>query len=107
MFEFKMEGFDELEKRLDELHDQADQIRGTQEVPLDELLNPGFLAKYSRFLSYDEMFEESGIRLKSQDDFANLPDGELDKVIQQNTTFATWQDMVSAAAVEWFQKKIR
>jgi hypothetical protein len=103
---FEIKGLDELSKKLENLGDRADAMNGTQDVPLSELLTPGFLAKYSRFLSEDEMFEASGIKVESPEDFAKIPDEEWDDFIQHNTLFATWSDMLSAAGNEWAAKKL-
>ena len=107
MLEFKIEGLDELQRSLDELGSRASQIHGKQDIPLDELLTAGFLAKHSRFLSVDELFEASGFRVESAEDFASIPDDEWERFVQQNTTFATWEDMLSAAGTEWAQKKLK
>jgi hypothetical protein len=107
VFEFKIEGLDELQRNLEELGDRASQIHGRQEVPLNELLTAGFLAKHSRFLSVDEMFKASGFKVETSEDFAKIPDDEWEHFVQQNTTFATWHDMLSAAGTEWAQKKLK
>jgi hypothetical protein len=60
---FEIKGLDELSKKLDDLAERAETVNGTQEVPLSELLTPGFLAKHSRFLSEDEMFDASGFKV--------------------------------------------
>jgi hypothetical protein len=101
----EFEGFDELSKRLDDLKESADSIQGTQ-VPLGELLTPGFLAKHTRFLSEVEMFEASGFRIQTAEDFEKIPNEEWDNFIQQNTPFATWSDMLCAAGAEWAQKRL-
>jgi hypothetical protein len=103
MIEFN--GFDELSQKLDELKESAESIQGTQ-VPLGELLTPGFLAKHTRFLSEDELFEASGFSVQSTEDFKKIPDEEWDNFIRQNTPFATWSDMLSAAGAKWAQKKL-
>lgn len=102
----EIKGFDELSKKLEDLAEKAESIHGTQEVALGELLTPGFLAKHTRFLSEDEMFEASGFKIETAEDFANIPDEEWDNFIQQNTPFASWSDMLSAAGTEWTQKKL-
>jgi len=102
----EIKGFDDLSKKLEDLAEKAESIHGTQEVPLSELLTPGFLAKHTRFLSEDEMFEASGFKVETAEDFANIPDEEWDNFIQQNTPFASWSDMLSAAGTEWTQKKL-
>jgi len=101
----KFDGFDKLSKKLDELKESAESIQGTQ-VPLGELLTPGFFAKHTRFLSDDELFEASGFSVQSTEDFEKIPNEEWDNFIQQNTPFATWSDMLSAAGAEWAQKKL-
>ena len=104
MIEF--EGFDEVSRELDNLAEKAESIHGTQEVPLSELLTPGFLAKHTQYLSEDEMFEASGFKVETADDSEKIPDEEWDGFIRQNTPFATWSEMLSAAATEWTQKKL-
>jgi hypothetical protein len=101
----EFDGFDELSKKLNELKESAESIQGT-EVPLGELLTPGFLAKHTRFLSEDEMFEASGFNVETAEDFEKIPDDEWNNFIEQNTPFATWSDMLSAAAAEWTRKKL-
>ena len=73
---------------------------------MGELLTPGFLAKHTRFLSKDEMFEASGFNIQTAEDFEKIPDEEWDDFVQQSTPFATWNDMLSAAGAEWVQKKL-
>lgn len=106
MFEFKIEGIDGVQRSLEELAERASRIGGSQEVPLGELLAPGFLSKYSRFLSVDELLEASGFKADTAEEFAKIPEEELDLFIERNTTFATWDEMLSAAGTEWAQKKL-
>jgi len=101
----EFDGFDELSKKLEDLQESAESIQGTQ-VPLSELLTPGFLAKHTRFLSEDEMFEASGFKVETAEDFEKIPDEEWDRFIEQNTPFTTWSEMLSAAGAEWAQKKL-
>lgn len=101
----KVDGFDDFSQKLNELQESADAIHGTQ-VPLGELLTPGFLAKHTRFLSEDEMFEASGFTVITAEDFRKIPDAEWDSFIQKNTPFPTWSDMLSAAASEWTRKTL-
>jgi hypothetical protein len=101
----KFDGFDEVTKKLEDLQESAESIQGTQ-VPLSELLTQGFLAKHTRFLSEDEMFEASGFKVETAEDFEKIPDEDWAHFIEQNTPFATWSDMLSAAGAEWAQKKL-
>ena len=101
----KFDGFDELSKKLDDLKESVESMHGAQ-VPLGELLNPGFLGKHTRFLSEDEMFAASGFKIETAEDFEKIPDEEWDNFIHQNTPFAAWSDMLSAAGAEWAERKL-
>ena len=102
----EIKGLDELSKHLEDLAERAESVNGTQEVPLSEFLTPGFLARHTRFLSEGEMFEASGFKVESAEDFEKIPDAEWDSFIAQNTPFPTWSDMLSAAGTEWLQRKL-
>ncbi|MGD0292220.1 MAG: hypothetical protein ABSB30_00015 [Terracidiphilus sp.] len=97
----KIEGLDEMTAKLEELSNRASDLQGSHEVPLTELLTPGFLAGCSIFLSPDELFAASGFKVESTEDFAAIPDNEWDDFIQKNTSYETWNDMLSAASTEW------
>ena len=73
---------------------------------MSELLTPGFLAKHSRFLSTDEMFGASGFKVETTEDFQNIPGNDWNDFIRKNTSFATWDDMLSTAGAEWAKAKL-
>jgi hypothetical protein len=104
LIEFR--GFEEASRKLEELAEKAQSIHGTQQVPLSELLTPGFLARHTQFLSEEEMFETSGFKVETTEDFEKIPEEDWDEFIRQNTPFATWSEMLSAAAAEWTRKKL-
>lgn len=101
-----MKGFDELERKLNDLADRAKRLDGTHNVPISELLTPGFLAGCSRFASADQMFQASGFKIESADDFKAIPDAEWDMFIKNNTSFGSWQEMLQAAGAEWTRKQL-
>lgn len=102
----EMKGLNELAKKLDTLAQRAGDLHGSHEVPLTELLSPGFLAKCSQFLSLDEMFAASGFEVKNTEDFKAIPDAEWDDFIRINTSYESWSDMLSAASGEWVQARL-
>ncbi len=103
---FKIEGLDNLTKKLDELAQRASDLHGSHEVPLGELLTPAFLAKCSQFLSPDEMFAASGFEVKSSDDFKAIPDDQWDEFIRKHTSYESWSEMLSAASAEWTKERL-
>ena len=78
----KITGIDELRKKLDDLAKKADSLDG-QHIPVSELLSPSFVSKHTSFSSADELFEASGFKVETQEDFAAIPDNKW-------VTFKRW-----------------
>jgi hypothetical protein len=92
-FKVDLSGLDELQRRLTKLGDPHD-------VPMIELLNPGFMTKHTHFRSFEDMLGHSGCSVKMPEDF-KIPDAPWDAFIAANSTFTSWHEMLEAAAAEW------
>jgi hypothetical protein len=103
---FRMDGFDELQRKLQNMADNLREIEGTKEVPMNEVLTPDFLSSCSRFSSLEDMFTASGFKVESPEDFKAIPDDEWDAFIQQNTNFESWQQMLGEAGSVWAKNRI-
>ena len=103
---FRMDGFDELQRKLQGMADNLREIEGTNEVPMSEVLTPEFLSACSRFASLEEMFAASGFKVDSPEDFKAIPDDEWDAFIRQHTKFDTWQEMLGEAGSVWAKNRI-
>src|SRR4051812_48234134 len=99
-------GLEQLQKTLNDLKNKIESISGEQSVPISELLTPNFLATCSTFASVDEMFERSGFKVESQEDFAAIPDDPWDEFIRSNTSFLSWREMLQAAGAAWAKNKL-
>ncbi len=64
------------------------------------LFSNTFLLKYSEVDTVDALIELGGFKVTSQDEFFAIPDDEWDAVINVHTEFASWQEMLIAAANE-------
>jgi len=102
----KMTGLDEFQKKLDDLKNRVESISGERSIPLNELLTPDFLAACSTFSSAEELFERSGFKVESQEDFAAIPDEPWDEFIRVNTSYFNWQEMLQAAGAAWTKAKL-
>ena len=102
----KITGLDELQRKLDDLSRRSKSLAGKQNVPIPELLTPGFLRTCSRFQSVEQMFEASGFKIDSTEDFAAIPDTEWDEFIRVNTSFASWEALLSKAGGEWAARRL-
>lgn len=95
----KITGLDELAKNLEGMS-------GTQNVPIEELLTPEFVSFHTKFANIEEMFEASGFKIESQDDFAAIPDEDWDKFIRTISAFSDWESMLGEAGSAWAVKKL-
>jgi hypothetical protein len=52
------------------------------------------------------LFESSGFRIESPEDFKAIPDADWDAFIGRETTFADWQAMLDEAVKVWTIKQL-
>jgi len=102
----EIKGAKEVQQKLRDLSNRARQLDGPQNVSILELLTPSFLSTCSRFESAHEMFEASGFKIESKEDFKAIPDAEWDEFIKKNTSFPNWRQMLEAAAVPWTKQRL-
>ena len=102
----KVTGLEEFQRKLDDMARRAEDLSGTQNVPITEILTPDFLHRCSRFHSAEEMFEASGFKIESEEDFAAIPDAAWDEFIRANTSFATWEAMLGEAGGAWAARRL-
>lgn len=103
---FKIEGLDELQQKLDELVNNAEELDGEHHIPISELLTGDFVSQHTSFSSADEMFEASGFKIQTQEDFAAIPDVEWDTFIRSISSFDDWQSMLGAAGQAWAKRRL-
>jgi hypothetical protein len=101
-----LEGFDELQRKLQDLATRAETLDGEHSVPMSELFPPDFIRRFTDFLDLDEMFKASGFHVESTEDFAKIPDDAWDRFIAERTLFGNWHEMQEKAGGEWVSKKL-
>lgn len=102
---FKITGLDEAMKKLNDLQKKAESIN-QQSVPISEVLTPAFLQRHTPFGSADEMYESSGFKIETAEDFAAVPDDEWNAFIRSVSSFADWKAMLDEAGKEWVTTKL-
>ena len=50
--------------------------------------------------------KKSGFKVESQEDFEAIPDDVWDEFIRNNTSFASWKEMLQAAGAAWAKAKL-
>ncbi|MEZ7197201.1 hypothetical protein [Pseudodesulfovibrio karagichevae] len=98
-----MKGFDELDKKLKRLENNAKQMDGTREVSLVELFPSNFMSEYTSFADIQEFFDFVDIDLENEE----LGDSEvLQTAIRERTQFSSWQEMLEQATVTYVEKQL-
>ena len=98
-------GFEIDTRGLDKLQKKAEDLSGTNHVKLLDLFNVGFMSKNTSFSSVEEMFEKSGLEIKSEEDIEKNQE-VWDEFIKTNTNYAGWEAMFKAATAEWLKKEL-
>ena len=76
-------------------------------VSFDKLFNEGFMAKYSNLQTIDEMFDQAGVTIESEDDFTALPEEKLNSIVKQHTNFGSWKEMLGKASEEYLGSEMK
>ena len=98
----KFKNFKEFGEKLNKVVDDA-----SGNVTLNTLFNQAFMAKYSTAKTIDEMFDEAGINIDSEDDFKALSEETKNSTVSKFTSFSTWEDMLSKASEEYMGCEIK
>jgi hypothetical protein len=96
---------DELSRKLDGLHTYGLPLPGTG-VPLEELFDPPFMLSYTRFATISRMLERGGFNATSNEEFARIPEEQLDLWVAAHTEFGSWLEMCARAVEEWAARQI-
>lgn len=103
---FKMDGFDDLNKKLNQMQQAAKEMEKGEEVSFDVLFNQSFMVKNTQFNSFDELLKAGNFVVNSTEDFEAIPDNEFDQYIAKSTQFDNWEDMRNTAATDYAAKKL-
>jgi hypothetical protein len=93
-------------KLFENLVRRAKKLNVQKSASLADLLTPAFVSRCSRFNLADEMFESSGFKIGSLEDFEAISDVEWDLFIRRNTSFTDRKEMLKAASREWVKQQL-
>ena len=102
----KITGMDSLQKKLKKMADGARELEGQHQVAIPDLLTEPFLAKHTSFANAQELFDKSGFKINSAEDFKAIPDYEWDQYISSVSSFESWKEMLQSATVEYAKRKM-
>jgi|GEM_PF-2718404 len=106
MSEHHFDDCEEFESSLEKMQENAENLGGGSDVSLSDLLSNSFLAEHSRFASLEEFTEASGLDFGSSQSFDAIDPVVLDSFVQENSSFANWQEMINEAVLCYLGEKL-
>jgi hypothetical protein len=104
--EIRIEGLDQLQRKLEDLERRARSLSGEHAVTFDEIFPQSFMRRHTHYQTIQEMLDASPWKVKNQADFAAIPDAPWDEFVQKSTRFRSWKEMQETAAEEYFARKL-
>ncbi|MDK7952181.1 hypothetical protein [Lactobacillus paragasseri] len=101
----EINGLEALQKRLDNISRNAQELAGNNRVDFDKLFNPSFMNKYTDLSSIKEFLDILGVH--NQEELNNLPKSQLDTYTSQHTRFTSWHEMLQTATKEYVVKSLK
>lgn len=102
----EMKGFNELQKRLQDMQKAAQELDGQQNVPLTELLSEEFISEHTSLSNLEEFFENGEFKFKTREEFDAIPQAQLDEYVRSVSNFEDWEEMLGSATKEYISKKL-
>jgi hypothetical protein len=102
----EIQGMKELQKKLQDMSDNAKALDGEHSLSIDQLLSEEFLGKCSRFHSSDELIADSGLEMNTAEDFDGPLSEGWNSYIRENTSYSSWKDMLTDAGKEWVTRQM-
>lgn len=100
---FKIDGFDELNKLLNNVEKTASNLSG--DYSFDEIFSQQFMQSNTKFDSIYDFFEKFNIPT-TQEEFESFPECELDEIVKTNTQFQSWESMFDSAVEHFLSSKL-
>jgi len=102
----EIRGFEDVVDDLDRVSGLEGADAGEVDVSIADLFPRDFMEPYTAFVSVQAFFEASPWTVETESDFDDIPEDALDKHVDANTGFRSWETMLTAAAREWILRKI-
>lgn len=94
-----------IQARLKKLEKDFSSLDG-QQVSFDEIFTPNFMRAHSIYDSIQALLDDSDFKLEKAEDFFDIPRLQWDRHIRNRTDFDNWEEMKSAAVLEWAKPKL-
>lgn len=97
----KITGATILQKLINRLEKITVELSQPKAITLSELFTTSFMQEYTIFSSFDGLLAAGGFKVRSQEEFENIPDDVFDQHIAATTKFKNWSEMFDEAAIQY------
>lgn len=92
--------------KLKRTKDNLSKIDGSHTYTFKEIFNDEFVSAHTNFSNISDFLNASGLDFSSQEAFQNIDICALDKFINENSDFSSWEEMKSVAGKLLISSKI-
>lgn len=76
-------------------------------VEFDKLFNVSFMRKFTQYRSFDKFLQGGKFNIKSQQDFEDLPEEQMDEHVRRTTRFSSWKEMIDMATDKYAASQLQ
>lgn len=88
---------DKIEKSLQQLSKNAQEISGTHQYSFDEIFSEKFMHENTNFSSIEDFLKSSPENIFNAEEFEKSDETILDSFVSEQTRFSTWKEMITEA----------
>ena len=96
----------DFEKELAMIAKKIEQISENHEYDFGDIFPKQFMLHYTNSSSIDNFLINSPHKIKSQEEFKQLPTETMDNYVFENTPFNNWKDMHQKAVKIYLAKRL-
>lgn len=100
----KLNGFDDLQKRLSSIQKNAESLAGKRNVSFDVLFPNSFMAAHTKSPNIQSFLAD--LKVTDQQSFNDLPQKDLEQKVISETDFESWQDMMNTAGKKYYENHL-
>lgn len=102
----KTTGLDGFIDRLENLGKKVKRMSGTHRYDLDKIFNESFMTTHTKHNDFGSFLDAGGFKVRTQEEFDSIDRDKLDQYVSLNTSFDSFEDMLSNAAGPFFEKEL-
>lgn len=100
----ELTGFDELQRKLSTLENNAKELDGEHTLSAKELFPTSFMQENTDVSSLQELFP--GYDVSSDDTFNRIPSSIIEQSVKEHTKFNSWSELKKDAAKAYVERKL-